>query len=505
MKRLLLLFILILNNSFSSVAQDYQLFFSNRFYIFEYQTGGNGHFVLFKSDSVYISGGDSVFSNYKCWDDDMEYTIPISTFSASYNDLSWIGNKCIIKSDKQNILLTNNSLDSIFFKPEAQLGDTWIFYKFPNGDKYTALISSIVSDSVLGVIDSVKTITIHKFDSSGTAVNDTLNNFDFKLSKQFGLLRTVNFKHFPHQINVYQLKGIDSIAGDQRITPLSIFNFDVGDEFHYSSTPQHTSSIYYSVIEKKKILSKTTSPTSVTYSVDDSTYTQTNFPFGVDTSYFRHSVNTETYTTNLNSLSYLCKIIPHSYDTLYTNNGVRYITTWNRVRGRRGIYTTSCISWGGLFTSIYRSLGNCTGNYCNYPNGSNWFVEGLGHTYQFSNLDSVSGTNTCFKILVYYKKTNDVYGTSVVFPAITTDVKNIFSKTLNLFPNPADDVAFVENPGSFYDIKLFDSRMKLVQPQMFIENEKIKIYCSNLDSGIYIVVMTKNDSKIFSKLIVAHK
>ena len=86
MKRLLPLNLLILNNSFKSSAQDYQLFISNRFYIFEYQTAGNGHFVLFKSDSVNISGGDTVFSNYKCWDDDMEYTIPIPTFSVSYND-----------------------------------------------------------------------------------------------------------------------------------------------------------------------------------------------------------------------------------------------------------------------------------------------------------------------------------------------------------------------------------------------------------------------------------
>ena len=185
---------------------------------------------------------------------------------------------------------------------------------------------------------------------------------------------------------------------------------------------------------------------------------------------------------------------------------MEYITTWNRYRGRRrGIYTTSCIGRVGLNTYIYRSAGNCTGNYCIYPNGSNWFVEGLGQTYQFSNLDSASGTNTCFKRLIYYKKTNDEYGTPIVFPSTTTDVKNISSKTINLFPNPTDDVAFIENLGNFYDIEIFDSRMKLVQPNIFIENDKIKIYCSNLDSGIYIVVLTKNESKIFSKLIVAHK
>ena len=494
-------FFIILFLSFEISAQDYQIFFSNRTYIYEYQSSGRGHFVIFKSDTMYVNGNDTVFSNYRSWDDDQLYTVPIDHgFGiAAFNDSTWCGYKCIINEGGENIILTHNS-DSLNFHPNALLNDSWEFYKFHNGDKFIALVTSILNDSVFGTMDSVKSISIQKVDSSGLSIPDILNNFNFRLSKSYGLLNTVNIKHFPLQTIEYELKGIDSVAGEQPISPSTIYDFDIGDVFHYYSWNQVSASVNIEIYEKRTILTKSETAANISYSIDDSVVTVRDEPFGNLTTSFSHTIRNESYSTNPNTYNYLFRILPHSKNKYYLN----YITTWHRWAGsKRGIYTTPCISFYSYPNYISRSSGSCTQGYCSFPGSSNWFVEGLGLIKQYSSSDSASSIYTCSKQMTYYKKGNEVYGTPLVFPLITKIDKFFdIDVAIKIYPNPVNEFAIITNIEKISSLNVYDACMKKVNIEWEINDKKIELNCKQLPTGLYFVGLENEDSIRFVKMIV---
>ena len=500
---ILVIFIFISNFFFTSniSGQDYQLFFSNRFYIYEFDLSGISHFAVFKAENKIFVSGDTIFSNYASGNDDFLYGVPANS-TVYYSDTTWSGYKCVIKQNGENVLLNRYS-DSLFFLPSASVGTSWMFCQFSNGSKYMATVSTVTNDTVFGIIDSVKRISILKYDSIGNPMADSLNNFQFHLSKSYGLLKTVNIKYFPEKLFVYQLKGIDSVAGEQRINPSSLFDYNVGDVFQYQRNDQTSLSNYVSEMEKKYILSKTINPNDVTYTIDDSLYTITTIGTA-QISILTHSIITEVDQKDFNSNDSLFSKLPYDKSDF---NFDYYETSWHRpINGRRGIYTISCIRrdqpW--IPTYLSRGLASCSQPYCVFPGGSNWFVEGLGFFSSLASMDSASSIYTCHKYMIYYKKGNEVYGSPVNFP-VTTDVKSN-SESLQpvlLFPNPVNEFAVVQNAGKVNSITIYDAQMHLSTFNWSNNSNSILLDCKNLSPGFYIMKMENEFSTRFLKIVVA--
>jgi hypothetical protein len=497
---LLTIFILLVNAE--SKSQEYQLFFSDKFYIYEFEYAGENHFTVFKSDTLSMNGSDSVFFNYARTNEDNIYGPPASSFD-TYSYSTWAGNKVIVNPNGETKLF-NKINDSLVFRCQAIVGETWSLYNFPNGDQFLATVSSVTFDSVFTTMDSVKTITIQHIDSTGNFVLDSLNNFEFKLSRNYGLLATLEINHFPNRTTVYRLSGIDQVIGNNRISPMSLYNYEVGDIFHYYSYNHVSLSVNVWVYQKRFILSKNIISGGVSYLVGDSLYTITD-NLGSPTSTTSYIVTTETYYNTLSTIDSLCGKLP--YDFKFNSNR-RYISSWHRsVNGRRAIYTVPCISRISPYipSTIMRFQSGCSGGYCSFPGGSNWFVEGIGFFSHFATMDSSSSIYTCGKSLVYYQKGNETYGAPIQFPINTEIIESKLAlEEIQIFPNPGNELVTIKNIGKNNSIIIYDSMLKEAKVNLIYGENQISFNCEGLRRGIYCVVISEGSSSKIMKLLISH-
>lgn len=398
----------------------------------------------------------------------------------------------------------NRRSDSLIFKCNAQLGDNWTFCAFASGDKYIATLTSVLYDTVFTFQDSIKIISLQRQDSSGVSIPDSLNGFEFRLSKQFGLLTSLNIKHFPQRYWIYTLKGIESVAGEQRISLRTIFDFDIGDVFHYSSYTRVSLSVDRWIKEKRKILSKTINSGNIVYTIEDSVYTLTVDPW-TSTSSLTGSVISESYSISLYSNESLCSKLPH-IAFLFTS--YNYMTSWHRgVANRRGIYTTPCMETTipSIPHYVLMSIGGCNGDPCLFPGGINLFLEGLGLFNHFSSHDSSTSVYSCIKNLVYYEKGAELYGTPIAFPVITgISSSTCIGNQTTIFPNPTSETATIESGENISNVEVYDCLLNQVFVKTNSSTNKIILNCSELANGFYIIKIIANGKNVLLKMVVSH-
>ena len=120
---------------------------------------------------------------------------------------SWLGGK--IKQFNDGTFLFDNMWgDSIIIKTRANVGDTWIFCRDSTNLYYQAQIIGLDTMTVLGALDSVKTILISARDSSSTLTTDPVDSFQIVLSKNNGFVQVFDLYTFP-----YHAPGSSYIAG----------------------------------------------------------------------------------------------------------------------------------------------------------------------------------------------------------------------------------------------------------------------------------------------------
>ncbi|MEO5674982.1 MAG: T9SS type A sorting domain-containing protein [Chitinophagales bacterium] len=97
-----------------------------------------------------------------------------------------------------------------------------------------------------------------------------------------------------------------------------------------------------------------------------------------------------------------------------------------------------------------------------------------------------------------------------IFPVISfpdiSGVNEIDNNTLQLFPNPADDLCTLFLPGfnsDHFSISIFDQSRKLINQQVTpYSSSSIKLNCSELEAGIYIIQAQSFRQIATAKLIV---
>jgi len=191
-----------------------------------------------KNKMVYCLRIDSTFNN-----DTILYPFSdlhkIGADCYSITSGSWLTKFVALNEDGNTIFLNGNN-QQILIKNRAELNEIWQVYENEN-IKVKGKITSISIESVLGVEDSVKTISFSVYNKDDEPVTHILNQFSIEISKQFGLVKTLNFYYFEHEILDYwhhfgefDLIGIDEPQLGFRNINLKeqYFDFQVGDEFH---------------------------------------------------------------------------------------------------------------------------------------------------------------------------------------------------------------------------------------------------------------------------------
>ncbi len=344
-----------------------------------------------------------------------------------HNQPTWAGPKYILAYIPNTYYFFNKNDEAILFKPMKNVGETWTMYTYSNGDYIEATISNKEQVSFLTLTDSVKTISLQRKNSGGTVLIDEVNNIVYKVSKNYGLIQLTRFLNFPTAGASGDLIGLTAPEkGFQLISSREIFNFDIGDEFHYDSLYQ---SNFLNLVQHINTIN---SVTAVYRSVNTDTVIYT-----FDQQKHIHSLNTQTleetdeYSSGTVKQKYILskKQLYPGQANLGTEkflDGAPYWLTLFPDDATRSQWNTN----GEWFRQAFNEP-NCWGEFAYDPVHSYQYLEGCGLLENYQHAWG-AGWPARYKRLVYFKKGQQQWGDALI---VTSSTKK-GNVNFTLFPNP---------------------------------------------------------------------
>lgn len=467
------------------LAQQYQAVNSGRINYFNDQEGNvkciRIDSVEFKTDSVFHPVSNIQQLGLDCF----------TPYGAS-----WIGDKVMIQSNGFTVFL-NKKHQQVKIKTNAILNENWTAYLFPDSSTVVATITNTDTLSFLGQVDSVKTIGFQVYDKHQNPISHILNSMTVIVSKNFGLVKTLNFSMFPDflpyygddHLHEYNLAGLTvPQLGIQNLRWYDVNDFQVGDEIHtvyensqwwdpayvysdvrqtisrYLERAEYADSIVYK-IERIQSLKKTeVEKVSYTYLHDTISSVIKPWPLFENLPGEVIVLDNWAYALSMNTNNFVSKTIPPAYEMIHQS----YDSCWS-----------NCC-WDGCFTA-------------------DSYLKGLGGPYyECSNVFSGGGlTNE----LVYYKKGAATWGVPLVITGLP-DVR--MEDKIEIYPNPAKNNIYITLHNSGFPVLLEIVNMQgqvLSSSKLISDSDSVNI--TNLKAGIYMYRISKNGERIKSgKLIV---
>ena len=492
MKKILLF--LLFSISFYLPAQNYQNICSGGTTFFK----DNYSFLkAFRRDSVYLSGNiDSVFISYTTIRDSSIYT----EICKDTTNGDVLGRKIIRKQDGW-FCFFNYQRDTIKINTQAALNQAWRYCNLPGGSYIEAKVTEIMNDTILGITDQVKIISFQARNSSGTAIDNIFNQKKIKLSLHYGLSEIYDIYSTPYDTLHYILAGKTSPPiGIQPISWQDVYNFDVGDEFHYSGYDKIN---WFGPTWKtiKRILGKTVygNNDSVVYQIE---YCQTkSIPYPPP-----HYENTfDTVNEKYNFIEMANDLIIQRLPDEFTRSQLYYdwiAPSFSRKIGSFyarpvQIYCDWRYSYDGqCFTDPFEA-GSTIINY----------TSGLGKTSSFSMWEESVGFNHHISNeLVYYKKGSESWGTPVSTDCNTlVDVHSVTAKTnpfVRIIPNPVETqgTIIVDNyfPGKNLQFDVYNCLGKKVICSQ-VTSSFSTFLREGLPPGLYLYTVTIENGKLVGR------
>ena len=423
-------------------------------------------------DTVYGTGYTKYKFFYEYHDDN--YTTNFNTYRPDcfkMNAQCWLGPEVIIYDNGLNVYFNRNN-DSIFINTTAGLNDSWIFYKPDTGAVYTAVVTDTAEIEFLGITDHIKTVTI-----TGNG-----QSYSLELSQKHGFLKTINFREFPgfgentYQVCEHLLVGLSNpVLGIQFLSSNDYFNFDIGDEFHFSFYIWTGGAGDYSGYKTKKILSK-----------------QINGQYGLEYTYERYEWG------NINSPEggyvFYHDTITQNYHDYFENDSImpfenysgeefpqRYLLSNDRYNGR--LLKT-------FGSSLLRKQDSC------YildfeSSGENRWIQGVD--YSFRSYDGEGGWS---ETLVYFKKGDETWGVKLN-PPISVEEFDA-PDAIKVYPNPATDFLNItcKSPADIDNVVAFDvNGIKTRLNPVNTSQNNLLLDIRNLKKGLYVIQVNFKNSQ----------
>ncbi len=524
MKNTLLFFLFIFSVQFSR-AQNYQCLQSG---VKHYFTNGEGYLRGIRIDSIRIMGSDTVYYPYRT--ERMRDYVISSGISPiiDTNGSSWLGKNVIEKPD--GTFIFNNMWDTIFIKSRAQPGDSWMFFNDTTQLYYTATVLYVDTMSILGYLDSIKTINITAYKSGVVDSIDPMNNFQIILSKNNGFVQVFDLYTFPYRepdSNSYDFSSrevssrfddyyLDVLLGNLGTCDLGCMPFDnladsTNSIFHLITVHDPTKTElydfapgdvyeYYNYFHSDddlvldSIISKNTSTYPETYSVHEHQmymtprYNSSGLMVGYDTSYSSGTVTWIYDTTHLLNLNYAMPeetyrggvyyYIPA--DTSFCNNPATYKID----QGHSFVYN------GYAYLPTYYTPGYTIGY-------------GYSSLYAIDPPDVSYGQDEGHRYTYIYKNGSTCIGTYI--PAIAAVNSLSIDKYLQIFPNPANNELTIKTTNTLpYTISIYN----MIGQQVYKSHTTLQeqtINTSELPAGLYNVIVTDaGGNRYNNKVVITH-
>jgi len=485
MKRIRLLFLLAFIHSSFILAQQYKAVKPDKISYFSNQ---EGNVKCIRIDSVEYKA-DSVFH-------------PVSNMQQLGNDcftpygVSWIGKKVIIQSNGFTVFL-NKEAEQVRIKTNALLYENWNAYLFPDSSIVVASVINFDTLSFLGLVDSAKTIGFQVYDKLSNPLSHTLNSMSVIISKNFGLVKTLNFSMFPDfvpyysqdQLQEYKLAGLSvPQLGIQNLGWYDVNDFQVGDEIHTSYEnsqwwdPAYVNSDVRQTISR--YLERNEFADSIVYKIE------------ITQSIRKTEVDKVSYTYRHDTIESIIKPWP-LFETLPGEVIFSDILAYSLSMSTNTFLSKTVPPVYDMYHHLYDSCwSNCCADGCFT---TDTYLKGLGGPYyECSNIFSGGGLKNK---LVYYKKGSDVWGV----PLVITWVPDIrMEENIEIYPNPAKNRIYITLQNSRFPVVLELSNIEgqLLSASKLISNSS-SVNIENLKPGIYIYRLSKKGERIKTgKLIV---
>lgn len=484
MKKQLLVFILAMLSCHLH-AQNYDLIRLNGENHF---LGKNDEIFTIRIDSVYPASGSTYYKNYETFFVDY-YNLPTPCV-AIVTDSSWIGDRIALDT-------TNGERNYYFYsrehplpwtyqmtiKPLATLNETWFFSLLPNSDYIEATLSDISFKNVLGVMDSVKTITLQAKNSSNGNIPHLFNGQEIKFSKNHGFVKIFDVFNFPLDTISYDLVGASNPdRGIVNLTARDIYDYEVGDEFHTTTYNQNIPWSYIYTTRKKVILTKNISQNqdTITYTYERCQVT-VSYPQN-DTTYYFDTLPEVVILSQLEGLNKL------NYELLPNLMGHAKFSMNNT-------FTVPKRQKDAIELYYYNATSNCWEAIVGNPYVF-YYLDGLGGGYYENyNVPLVSD----YHRLVYYKKGAETWGTPIICDTVNSVVQLQENQgKIKIFPNPFSNSTTINiedfNAADNWHFELLDLTGKQVL-SLEISSQNVEIYKNNLPAGIYIYRMLNSQKQ----------
>ena len=487
-----LIIILIFSVFLNSFSQNY-LSIKPDAVSYYYATGDNSVSPV-RIDSVKINGDSTEYFSFR-----MIRPVPNSMYYTEKGP-SWVGNKMVDCGNGNNLFFNKNN-DTILIITNSQLYESWKMFSFINDDYVEATITNISIDTIIGLIDSVKTISLQVKNNSGNNISNLLNSLSLKLSKNFGFFKIFNFYEFPFDtspLGYYptsqelDIIGISNpVAGWQNIKLFDVFTMQLGDEIHYNYS--YLNGPYpgaYSqnsqIIEKYLNRNENSTNDTIIFTIEICKKTTTHHysPYDtVITSY--HDTTLSTITT---SNDYFDKLPLEPFNDGYF---------WG--------YYNKVDSFGYQPGDIYNPDFNDSLTPALYNGWSDtYYIKKFGNeTFQFYNYYNGDQASQVFQ---YYNVNGTTWGSPYICDSLLS-ANNIIesNKEISIFPNPANNFIFINSTDKNIDdlnVQVYDMQGRLLLTKQITEsNEQIDI--SIIPQGIYLTKITNQKTSSNYKLIIS--
>jgi hypothetical protein len=485
MKTLHLCLLLVTIVVFKAKAHDYQTVHAKQTALFKNTT--NYRIKGLRVDSVKVAS-DTILYPFATIQE-------VSAGCFSPFKASWMGEKVVVKPDGVNLFF-NREGNTITLKTKARLNETWIAFQRADTFMVEASVQTIELGNVLGLSDSVKTVTFHVVDQQGNTLDHALNQLNVKISKTYGFVEALNFYLFPdlivryptNRLEKYSLVGLsDPKVGLQNLTWFDVNNFNPGDELHVQEHRLGDPNFYLPIREYDnrciyKYLKRTDYTDSIVYRYARKQSIKT---------VYADSTTLKTYNDTLKSvvLANLAFDQLPGKPVIEANSAYQMFMLNEEFRMKIDPHTTE------LYSGSENCLGIIAGEGCLYEKR---YIDGLGGPYY--HCSGYVGDSEERK-LVYYKKGETEWGEKLVItgvPKLKTDGQ------LQVFPNPARDVVTFQLNGDSetHEVRIYNQSGQLVKTECF-EGNSYKLHLTGLKSGIYLYKVTSSNTSIYTgKLVV---
>ncbi|MFT6747308.1 MAG: hypothetical protein ACJAZ2_001658 [Glaciecola sp.] len=498
MKRLISAFLFLLTTSIS-FAGNYDLIPKNGSSIWGSTSwySGKKNVVSLRVDSAVIMGADT--TNYL-----LKNVQPSTLENSSENcfdvfGASLIGHSYLVGGNK--IQLQNYEGDTTEIDFSLNDGDSIICYS--KGDTLVVLtLDSTFLGTVLGKADSIKTYSF-RLQIGGVTSSSYLDTMQLKISKTNGATALFNMYYFPFSPSYFDdhgpegsygifkatikqqfvLEGVttsSSKLGIQNLDYQAFYSgFEVGDEFHRSSSENCTCPNYSGSKTIDKIITKNNVNGTYSYTIDRTKNSwqgpndPSNYTYSRDTVIFSPSdsvkLNRLPYETNSAVAEYSMEFSSQTDSTEKKFQGYLLLQDWDNPG-------TFCEATGS-------GPGSSTYNVCHLIPDSGY--EGVG-SWGSSNVVSYYKTKKCGE-----------WGTRLVVS--TQDIDR--NPRLVLMPNPNFGTFVISSETLISSLKIYSQSGTIVKT-ITLSNTQNSIEVQLEKSGVYFVHVQSGNSTQVLKAVV---